>query len=66
MKWVLVFVYLYEGTPFALKVDTFDTLHECFVMRDELSVSQEGPVVGTFPRGQQAICMQRIENENYG
>ena len=66
MKWVLVFIYLYEGNPFAMKVDSFDNMMDCFVMREQLSIAQEGPRPGTFPLGQQALCIQRNDDETYG
>jgi|TARA_R100000081_G_C4775287_1_gene148153 hypothetical protein len=54
--WTLVFVYLYAGTPYAVKYDTYKSMTECFYAREKLGEEQTGNL-GYFELGTQAICI---------
>jgi len=56
MKWILVFIYLYDGMPFAELYDEYPNMMECFEGREELGAIQSGQR-GYFPQGQQALCI---------
>tara|TARA_B110000211_G_C13590007_1_gene340015 strand:- start:143 stop:325 length:183 start_codon:yes stop_codon:yes gene_type:complete len=54
--WVLVFIYFYETMPYVEKVTVADTMENCFLAREALSIDV-GKGDGYFKPGQQAICI---------
>ena len=55
--WVLVFIYFYETMPFVEKVTVADTMENCFLAREALSMDV-GKGNGYFIEGQQAVCIK--------
>ena len=58
--WILVFIYFYETMPYVEKVTVADTMENCFLARDALSM-EVGKGDGYFKAGQQAICVFTTE-----
>tara|TARA_B100000035_G_C21015628_1_gene561666 strand:+ start:1748 stop:1954 length:207 start_codon:yes stop_codon:yes gene_type:complete len=61
MKWVLVYIIVGTlGEPSAVNAMGpkyfFDTMHDCFWMREEVA-NKLGGKDGYFPPGKQAICV---------
>jgi hypothetical protein len=54
--WVLVFIYFYDTMPYVEKVTVADTMENCFLAREALSI-EVGKGDGYFKSGQQAICI---------
>lgn len=54
--WTLVFIYLFNGEPFAVKYDMYESMYECFQQR-EILAREVGGVDGYYPSGQQGICI---------
>mgnify|MGYP003975975713 CR=1 FL=1 len=57
VMWVLVFIYFYETMPFVEKVIVADTMENCFLAREALSMDV-GKGNGYFIEGQQAVCIK--------
>lgn len=60
MKWILVYIALsYHGHPIATEEGRFDTMNECFAVREQL-VEQLGD-----PVNYQAICIPHDPLDKY-
>jgi hypothetical protein len=62
LMWVLVFIYFYDTMPYVEKVTVADTMENCFLARDALSI-EVGKGDGYFKAGQQAICINMNESD---
>ncbi len=56
--WVLVFIYLYDETPYVEKYGQYRFMTECFQAREKLGLELSGKH-GYFPTGQQAVCIKK-------
>jgi len=59
--WTLVFILFVEGTLESRAMDTYKSMHDCFVNREQLS-NKLGKGDGYFPQDAQAICVFRGES----
>jgi len=59
MTWVLVLITLtIQGYPEVSEVGRYETMIECFVIREQLALDLGGDLAtGHFPQGMQAVCI---------
>ena len=61
MKWILVYITIAYGEPMAVNAMGpryyFDTIHDCFWMREAIA-EKVGGQDGYYPPGKQAICIK--------
>jgi hypothetical protein len=58
-EWVLVLIVLtFHGHPEVEEVGRYDSMIECFQVREKLALDVGGdPATGHFPKGMQAVCI---------
>jgi len=58
-EWVLVLIVLtFHGHPEVEEVGRYDSMIECFMVREKLALDLGGdPATGYFPKGMQAVCI---------
>jgi hypothetical protein len=57
MAWVLVFISIISGKAYSEIVGTYDSMYECFEVR-EYWAKQMGGFDGKYPLGKQGICVR--------
>ena len=61
--WALVFIYFYDRTPYIEPIKLHTSMVECFHAREALA-GEVGKGDGHFKAGQQAICINLIDEED--